>query len=152
MTKIVAILMALSMLGCDARQHKSTSNGGDRSSSNFQCPRLPNNLAITISGEQEVDFWSCLAKSDRTGKALFDIYIGNFPNVPNDLRYAGTTSTAHGNLVWFRPPSSNRPWDAKQWITFIPTGNETMSVMMISFYAKPEDLKGITDIVVQIEQ
>jgi hypothetical protein len=151
MAKRIAILMALSMLGCNAGEQKSASNDGSRSSSAFQCPRLPGNLAITISGEQGVDFLSCLAKSDRTGKALFDVYIGNFPDVPEGLRYAGTTSTAHGNLVWFRPPSSNKPWDAKQWITFIPTGDETMSIMMVSFYAKPEDLKGIADIVVQVE-
>jgi hypothetical protein len=152
MKKAIATLMTLFMLGCNAQHEKIPVDDEDPGSSSVRCPSLPSNLGITIKGEQGVDFLSCLATSDETGKALFDIYVGNFPDVPDGLRYAGATSTAHGNLAWFLVPGRSKPWEAKQWITFIPTGDESMSIMMVSFYAKREDLKGIADIVAQIEK
>jgi hypothetical protein len=149
---IVAFLLLL-LIGCHADNPTSWEKPFDPNSDAPKCPTLPQELGISISGEPGIDFLSCTAANNKTQKEAFHVYVGNHPNVPDSLRYAGTTTTVHGNLSWFNPPVAVRraPWLSKTWITFIPTGNQHMSVMVVTFVAAPADLDPIADTIAQLK-
>ncbi|WP_226469907.1 hypothetical protein [Luteimonas panaciterrae] len=154
MNKSIAALTLLALAGYSAERPTTFEKPFDPNAPELGCPTLPSEFDISITGKEGIDFWSCYAINNKTGKQAFHVYVGNHPDVPDNLRYTGTTSTVHGSLSWFRPPMAvkSSPWDPKPWITFIPTGDLRMSVMVVTFTATPQDLPRIADTIAQLRQ
>jgi len=111
------------------------------------CPSIPATSGLTISGRIGTDFWSCQAL-DSHGQVALSIYLGNHPDSPKNLRYAGVTAHPRANLVWF---TSSEGSDGR-WYTFIPTGDRVSSVMAVSFtLPQHADLRHTASLVAQLE-
>jgi len=95
------------------------------------CPVLPGVGSITVSRQDGPDFRVCKYVHKKTGVKLFEVYVGENPNNPEGLRYAGTTRTNGHDLIWFRTPSSG--WDKPRiWHTYLPTGSPRGTVMVVT--------------------
>jgi hypothetical protein len=154
MKRILTLLVLVAAVGCQAEAPPDHRKARGPDAPAPECPMLPRELGISMVGQRGPDFWTCIATADATKQALFRVYVGNFPALPGSLGYGGTTTTAHGSLVWFRPmpEAQSRPGEPTPWITFIPTGDRRRSVMMVSLTARPGDISRQADIVAQLRQ
>jgi hypothetical protein len=96
------------------------------------CPSIPSESGLTISGRMGADFWVCEAR-DPLGQVMLNIYLGNHPDTPPSLRYAGSTTHGKVALVWFTSAAAGD----NRWYTFVPTGDRVMPVMAIWFSLPP---------------
>ena len=115
------------------------------------CPALPGVDSVRITGEDGPDFRFCKATHVKTGKVLFEVYVGEHPaNPERGLRYGGTTA-AHGKtLIWFNTPTGG--WGAPRiWHTYLPTGSPRGTVMVVTLVTHlPGDLEGITPLIAHL--
>ena len=95
------------------------------------CPVLPGVGSITVNRQDGPDFRVCKYVHAKTGGKLFEVYVGEHPNNPEGLRYAGTTHRNGKDLVWFQTPSGG--WDKQRiWHTYLPTGSPRGTVMVVT--------------------
>ena len=96
------------------------------------CPVLPGVGSVAVTRRDGVDFRLCTYTDKNTGRALFDVYVGEHPPNPDGLRYAATTRTNDKDLVWFYTPTGG--WGSpRSWYTYLPTGSPRGTVMVVSF-------------------
>jgi hypothetical protein len=115
------------------------------------CPVLPGVDTIEIIQRDGPDFRVCTYEHRRTGRTLFEVYIGEHPNNPVGLRYGGTTRANGKDLVWFNTPTGG--WGTPRiWHTYLATGSPRGTVMVVTFttYA-PDQLKTFATLVAHLQ-
>ena len=115
------------------------------------CPILPGVTNVQITGDPGPDFWTCTATHLSSGKKLFDVYVGNHPpRFTSGSRYGGSSFARGRALVWFVTPTGG--WDKPRiWQTFLPTGDERLSIMVVSFTKTgPAELDRITPLIAHL--
>ncbi|MGH8027941.1 MAG: hypothetical protein ACREO0_14570 [Pseudoxanthomonas sp.] len=107
--------------------------------------------SVSITQNDGVDFRFCKYISKETGQSLFDVYVGEHPQNPEGLKYAGTTRTNGKDFVWFSTP--NGGWsNPRIWYTYIPTGSPRGTVMVINFTTRsPEQRESLTRLVAYLQ-
>ena len=157
MRKTLASLLLLS--GCSAElpaqlpvAHSSDRTNSPEPSPLRECPTLPPELSISVTGRWAIDALACKAISTSSHETLFNVYIGAHPDNSQPLRYGETTSSKARNLVWFYGPDCRALGPCK-WQTFLPTGNSTTPIMVISFTSSdPDDFRRRAELVAQLRQ
>lgn len=115
------------------------------------CPVLPGVTNVRITGDAGPDFRICTATHRGSGKTLFNVYVGNHPpRFAPGTRYGGVSAARGTALVWFFTPTGG--WDKPRvWQTFLPTGDERLSIMVVSFAKTgPAELDRITPLIAHL--
>ena len=151
MKSIAAVALGLSLVACS----QTTPEPFDFSKAGKGvlpgCPVLPGVDTVRITGEDGPDFRFCKATHTKTGKVLFEVYVGEHPANPEQgLRYGGTTA-AHGKtLIWFNTPTGG--WGTPRiWRTYLPTGSPRCTVMVVTLVTRrPGELERITPLIAHL--
>jgi hypothetical protein len=128
----IAIGMALLLAAC----RSPVSQPADLSRTDIGilagCPALPGVHSVEINRKDGIDFRFCKYTHKKTGKLLFDVYVGEHPHSPEGLKYGGTIRSNGKDLIWFNTPSGG--WGKPRiWHTYLPTGSPRGTVMVVSF-------------------
>ena len=151
MKGIAAISLVLSLVACS----QDTSEPFDISKEGIGklpgCPTLPGVGSVRITAKDGPDFRFCKATHAKTGKPLFEVYVGEHPpNPERGLRYGGTTAADRKTLVWFTTPTGG--WGTPRiWYTYLPTGSPRGTVMVVTIVThRAGDLERITPLIAHL--
>lgn len=155
MRRILAALMLLSGCSVEVPNEPTVATGSVHPSKQLgipECPTLPPELPITITGRWGIDALLCEAISNSSREKLFQVYVGAHPDTSESLRYGETTNARGRGLVWFHGPNCQALRPCK-WKTFLPTGDGETPVMMITFTSSnPDDFRRRVGVVSQLRQ
>ena len=91
------------------------------------CPTLQSSLGYSVRTLNGPDYLECTMAPLRAGVVPAKLYVGNYPYPQHELQFVGFTTSPMGALVWFSSVANGE----RHWVTYIPTGYEFPSVVML---------------------